>query len=117
MIKKISYAMLMASLAVVPLVFTSACAGGHGETTGQYASDKDITKHIKNTLNKDPLVKGSEVQVMSMRGNVQLAGFVENQAAKDRAGIIAQSTPGVVSIHNDLIVGAGAGMATPTGHY
>jgi osmotically-inducible protein OsmY len=40
---------------------------------------------------------------------------VENQAAKDRAGVIAQNTPGVVSVHNDLILGPDAGTTTPTG--
>ncbi len=116
MIRKISYVLLMGSLAVVPLVFTSGCAvGGRRESVGQYADDKAIAARIKTNLARDKSVKANEVEVMSLRGNVQLAGFVDTQYAKDRAGQIAAQTPGVQSVHNDLIVGAGSGIATPTG--
>jgi hyperosmotically inducible protein len=54
------------------------------------------------------------VKVDSLRGNVQLSGFVDNQAQKDRAGQIAASAKDVVSVHNDLIVGAQPGTM-PTG--
>lgn len=116
MIRKISYVMLMASLTFLPLVFTSGCAvGGGRESVGQYADDKAIASRIKTNLYSDDYVKGSQVEVLALRGHVQLAGFVDNQMAKDRAGQIAQQTPGVQMVHNDLIVGAASGTTTPTG--
>ncbi len=113
--RKISYALLTLTLLTAPVVFTSGCAvAGHREGAGQYAHDKEIRSRIKGDLYKDPVVKGTEVKVDSLRGNVQLSGFVDNQAQKDRAGQIAASVPGVVSVHNDLIVGAQPGTL-PTG--
>ncbi len=107
MIRKISYAILMGALAIVPLVATNGCAvAGRRESAGQYGKDKEIAARIKTDLYRDPVVKGTEVNVTSLRGNVQLSGFVDNQAQKDRAGQIASQIPGVASVHNDLIVGA-----------
>jgi osmotically-inducible protein OsmY len=94
--RKISYALLTLSLLTAPLVFTSGCAvGGGRETSGQYAQDKEIRSRIKADLYKDPVAKGTEIKVDSLRGNVQLSGFVDNQSQKDRAGQIAASVPGV----------------------
>ena len=115
--RKISYALLTLSLLTAPMVFTSGCAvAGHRETSGQYVHDKDIRTKIKYDLAMDPVVKADEIHIMALRGNVQLAGFVDNQAQKDRAGQIAASVPGVVSVHNDLIVGTLPGTL-PTGRY
>jgi hyperosmotically inducible protein len=45
--------------------------------------------------------------VTTYKGVVQLSGFVENQAQKDRAGEVARQTSGVADVHNDLIVPTG----------
>jgi len=43
-------------------------------------------------------VKGTQVEVNSLNGVVQLSGFVDTPEAKDRAGQIASSTKGVVQV-------------------
>ncbi len=55
-------------------------------------------------MSADPAVKGTEVSVQSLNGQVELSGFVGTQTAKERAGPIAASTPGVTQIHDDIIV-------------
>ncbi len=108
MVRKVSYIMLLASLAAMPVVFTTGCAVTHGrESVGEYASDKTIKARIKTAMYADPAVKGTQVEVQSLQGNVLLSGFVDTQAEKDRAGQIAQSTRGVKSVRNDLVVATG----------
>jgi len=106
--RKIAYVTLMAGLALTPLVFTSGCAVTQGrETAGSYAKDKEIQARIKTSLYKDPVVKGSQVEVKSLNGVVQLSGFVDSAEAKERAGQIASSTRGVVQVYNNLLLPTG----------
>lgn len=99
---------MTASLALLPLAFTTGCAVTQGrETAGSYAKDKEITTRIKTALYGDPVVKGTQVEVNSLNGVVQLSGFVDSQQAKDRAGQIASDTPGVSKVYNNLILPTG----------
>lgn len=105
--KKIAY-LLIASTLAIPAVFTSGCAvAHHQETAGNYAKDKEITARIKTAMYADPTVKGTQVKVTSLNGVVQLSGFVDTQEARDRAGQIATSTPGVVKVFNNLLLPTG----------
>jgi osmotically-inducible protein OsmY len=56
---------------------------------------------------KDPVVKGTQVEVQCLNGEVQLSGFVETPEAKQRAAEIAQTTSGVVNVHNNLLLPTG----------
>src|SRR5436853_1676438 len=106
--KQIAYLVIGAILAAVPLTSITGCAvARHKETAGSYAKDKEIAARIKTAMYADPVVKGTEVKVQSLNGVVQLSGFVDSQAGKDRAGQIAASTPGVVQVHNDLLLPTG----------
>src|SRR3954453_4679800 len=106
--KNIACLMITAGLAVSPLVLTSGCAVMHGkESASAYTKDKEIATRIKADLYADKAVKGTEVKVQVLNGEVELSGFVDSQAAKDRAGQIAQSVSGVVAVHNNLILPTG----------
>ena len=106
--RKITFVMLLASLAAAPAVFNTGCAvAQHRETLRENVDDKSISTKIKTALYADPLVKGTQVKVTTFRGVVQLSGFVDNQAQKDRASEIARQTKGVIDVHNDLIVPTG----------
>ncbi len=110
--KQFGYVLVAAVLSAGPLLLTSGCAVTHGqETAGSYAKDKEIAARIKSAMYADPSVRGTEVKVTSLNGVVQLSGFVDSQAQKDRAGQIASQTPGVVRVYNNLILPTG----TPTG--
>jgi osmotically-inducible protein OsmY len=106
--KQIAYLMVMSSIVVAPLAFTTGCAVTSGkESAGEYAHDKEIAARIKTSLYADPVTKGTEIEVQSLRGVVQLSGFVDNQAARNRAGEIAASTPGVAQVYNNLLLPTG----------
>ena len=106
--KTIACLTITTALALAPLVFTTGCAVTQGkETAGAYAKDKEIAAKIKTAMYSDHLVKGTQVNVESLNGVVQLSGFVDSQEAKDRAGEIASSTKGVIQVHNNLLLPTG----------
>ena len=106
--RNIAYLTVALCLAAAPIVFTSGCAVTSGrETAKSYAKDKEITAKIKAKMYKDEVVKGTQVDVKSFNGEVQLSGFVDSQAARDRAEQIAASTDGVVAVHNNLLLPTG----------
>lgn len=92
-------------LASVLTALFAGCAGDrYHRSTGVYIDDKAINAKVKTDLFADPCVKGSEVKVEVFAGKVQLAGFVDTQQQKDRAGEIARRIGGVQWVKNDLIV-------------
>ncbi len=106
--KQIGYVLIAASLVSLPVGLTTGCAVTQKrETARAYVDDKEIATRIKTNLYRDPDVKGTQVKVTSLNGEVQLSGFVDSQFAKERAGQIAASTPGVVRVYNNLILPTG----------
>ena len=106
--KQILNVIVTTALMVSPMVFTSGCAVTSGrEGARAYVDDKSIAARIKTKLYADSLVKGTEVKVNSLNGVVQLSGFVDTQAAKQRAGELAAETPGVVQVYNNLLLPTG----------
>ena len=106
--RQIAYLTITAALALAPLAFTTGCAVTQGrESAGSYAKDKEIETKIKTAMYKDKTAKGTQVEVQSLNGVVQLSGFVDSQAAKDRAGEIAANTKGVVQVYNNLLLPTG----------
>jgi osmotically-inducible protein OsmY len=94
----------------VPILFNTGCAVTSGkESAGNYAKDKEIIAKIKAKMYKDPIVKGTQVEVQCLNGEVQLSGFVDSAEAKQRASEIAQSTAGVMNVHNNLLLPTGRG--------
>ena len=106
--KRIINLLVLSSLGLLPAALTTGCAVmHHQETAGEYGQDAKTTARIKTALYKDPMVKGTEVKVTTMNGVVQLSGWVDSEQAKDRAGQIARSVPGVADVHNDLLLPTG----------
>ncbi len=105
--KEIASILLMSAVAVAPLAFTGCAVTQGRETVGAYAKDKEIETRIKTAMYASPEVKGTQVSVSALNGVVQLSGFAESQEAKNRAGQIAESVPGVVAVHNDILLPTG----------
>ena len=106
--RTIGYLLVAASIVSVPLAFTTGCAVTQGqETAGSYAKDKEIIAKIKASMYSDKLVKGTQVEVQSLNGVVQLSGFVDTPEARDRAAEIASSTKGVVQVYNNILLPTG----------
>ena len=82
-----------------------ACASTRKhESTGQYVDDSVITTKVKSQLAADDFVKSFQISVETYKGTVQLSGFVDSQAAADKARQIASGVGGVKSVKNNLIV-------------
>lgn len=83
----------------------SACAVVQGqETAGQYIDDAAITTKVKAQLIDDPEVKSTQVSVETMKGVVQLSGFVQNRQIAVRAEQVTRRVDGVRGVKNDLVV-------------
>jgi osmotically-inducible protein OsmY len=105
--KTFAYIAITAALAIAPLTYTGCAVMQKRESAGQYTQDKEIAAKIKTQLYKDPMVKGTQVEVTVLNGACQLSGFVDSQQAKNRAGEIAQNTKGVTQVYNNLILPTG----------
>lgn|SRR6266850_6485309 len=106
--RTIGYILVAASIVSVPVAFTTGCAVTQGqETAGSYARDKEIEAKIKASMYADKMVKGTQVEVKSLNGVVQLSGFVDTPEARDRAAQIASSTKGVVQVYNNILLPTG----------
>ena len=74
------------------------------DSTGQYVDDTVITTKVKSALLGDDAVKSFAVSVETVKGVVQLSGFVDTSAQKSAAGHDATTVPGVKDVKNNLIV-------------
>ncbi len=93
------------ALTATTAVFSSGCAAtSTSESTGQYVDDASITTKVKTNLVQDSTVKAREVKVETYQGVVQLSGFVDTSAQKDRAAEIAAAVPGVKDVKNNIEV-------------
>lgn len=95
------------------------CAGGPTrQSTGQYIDSTAITAKAKAALIDDPMVKGFDVNVDTYKDVVQLNGFVETEAQKNRAEEIIWGIEGVRGVQNNLTVRSqikpAEGDTTPT---
>ena len=84
---------------------TGGCAATPtSDSTGQYVDDTAITTRVKTALLGDDAVKSLEIKVETVKGVVQLSGFVDNRAQKSAAERDASNVPNVKTVVNDLIV-------------
>jgi osmotically-inducible protein OsmY len=74
------------------------------ESTGQYVDDSTITTKVKAAIFEEPALKSLQINVKTYKGEVQLSGFVDSEHSATKAGEVARSVNGVVSVKNDLIV-------------
>ena len=73
-------------------------------TVGTEIDDTVVTARVKAALLADAAVKSYGFKVDTSKGEVQLSGFVDTMAQKNRAGEIARNVQGVQFVTNNLIV-------------
>ncbi len=73
-------------------------------TVGETIDDSTITARVKASFAKDKEVSAVAISVETLRGEVQLSGFAKTAKEKAKAETIARETPGVKSVHNDILV-------------
>jgi hyperosmotically inducible protein len=74
------------------------------DSTGEYVDDATVTAKVKAALLGDSMVKSFEIGVQTVKGVVQLSGFVDNADQKMAAMKDARGVAGVQDVRNDLIV-------------
>jgi hyperosmotically inducible periplasmic protein len=80
--------------ATAPMPAASAAVGN--------VSDIDVTEHVKTALQQNDLLKGFDINVVTLKGDVRLIGVLNNQAQINEAIKIARASDGAHSIHDEL---------------
>ena len=97
--------LLIPSLVALGALATTGCAVTSGQSTvGPYVDDATISTRVKARFAEDTSVSAMAIQVETLKGLVQLAGFATSQAEKDRAAQIARAVPDVKEVRNNIIV-------------
>lgn len=65
-------------------------------------SDLDVTEHVKTALQRDDALKGFDITVITLKGDVRLIGVLDSQAQIDEVIRIARAAEGAHSIHDEL---------------
>jgi hyperosmotically inducible protein len=73
-------------------------------TVGEKIDDGIITTKIKAAFVAEPGLNSADIATVTRDGEVQLSGFVDNQAQIDRAAEIARGVEGVKNVINELSV-------------
>ena len=85
----VSAVMFVMTLAMV------ACASTRTQkSAGEQVDDTVTTADVKAALIGDPVTKAGQIDVEVFKGTVQLNGFVDSQASKDRATAVARQAEG-----------------------
>lgn len=74
------------------------------QSVGEYIDDTVLTSRAKTELLRADDVAGTDIQVETFNGIVQLSGFVRSEQEKRRAGEIVRQIPGVRDVDNVLRV-------------
>lgn len=101
---------LLAVTAVLVAIGVGACSKGPRVSTANPAatlapanvSDIDVTEHVKTALHQAELLKGVDITVVTLNGDVRLTGVLDSQAQIDDAIRIARAAEGAHTIHDEL---------------
>ncbi len=83
---------------------TNSIAVGGKTSMGTKLDDTVTTGRVKAALMDAKDVKSGQINVETKSGIVQLSGFVDSQAMKDKAGAVAATVRGVKDVQNVLVV-------------
>jgi osmotically-inducible protein OsmY len=72
------------------------------KSAGETIDDGVITAKVKTALIEDPVTKARQISVETYRGIVQLSGFVDTTAEKNRAAEVTKKIVGVKDVRNSL---------------
>jgi hyperosmotically inducible periplasmic protein len=95
---------------LIGLLFSALVAAGaagcaHDNVSwSQRVDDTTITSKVKAALLGDPDVSGMAISVETLRGDVQLSGFVDSAAKARRAVDLAERVEGVDEVINKMTV-------------
>lgn len=67
-------------------------------------SDTDVTRYVKAALRQNESLKGFDITVVTLKGDVRLIGVLDSQGQIDEAIRIARASDGVHTIHDELTI-------------
>jgi osmotically-inducible protein OsmY len=82
--------------AAAPTPATTASVGN--------VSDVDVTEHVKTALLQSESLKGFDINVVTLKGDVRLKGVLNSQAQVDEAIKIARASDGAHAVHDELTI-------------
>jgi osmotically-inducible protein OsmY len=89
----------------VAVLFSAGCASTPNQSSlGEVIDDTVITTRVKTAIFNDPGLKVLEINVETVKGIVQLSGFVTTRAEINQAGTLARNVDGVQSVRNDILI-------------
>jgi osmotically-inducible protein OsmY len=95
-------ALVLAGLLAGPMAACSSTPTS--QSTGEYIDDSAISNKVRGELIADKDLNVFQIDVTTYKGVVQLSGFVDSAAIKERASTVAASVDGVEAVRNNLIV-------------
>lgn len=107
--------MAVCSVALVTgtMGLTGCSSHEYHRSAGRTADDEKITAKVKTDLHGNSVMKGSDVNVATYNGHVQLNGWVDTPEQKDEAENVARDVKGVVAVQNNLALKEAAGAPVP----
>ena len=91
-------------IAGVKAVQNNMSLKGGATTAGMKLDDSVVTTKVKTALLGDDQVKSRDIAVVTLKGEVQLSGFVDSQKQIDRAVVVATAVEGVTRVNNEMSV-------------
>ena len=70
--------------------------------TSANVSDVDVTEHVQTALRQAPSLLGTDIAVVTQKGDVRLTGVLNNQGQVDDALRIAAAAEGAHAVHAEL---------------
>jgi hyperosmotically inducible periplasmic protein len=67
-------------------------------------SDIDVTDHVKAALQRNESLKGFNINVVTLKGDVRLIGVLDSQSQIDEAIEIGRAADGAHTIHDELTI-------------
>lgn len=102
MIKKLGLALFAGTLMATAAPVMAGDTDTKERTAGQVVDDMSIAARLKTALATDSLTDAIDIDIEVDKDQVQLNGWVDSEAERDRAGEIAMNTKGVASVSNNL---------------
>jgi hyperosmotically inducible periplasmic protein len=92
---------LRAATFVLALATLAACSKAPDPPAAN-VSDIDITEHVTTALLQAESLKGQDITVVTLKGDVRLTGVLDTQAQIDEALRITRAAEGAHTVHDEL---------------
>jgi osmotically-inducible protein OsmY len=66
--------------------------------------DIEVSQHVKTALQQNDALRGFDITVVTLKGDVRLIGVLDSQSQIDEAVKIARASDGAHTLHNELTI-------------